>query len=48
MKKAEVKKNEQGLVKGSERALLKIADFFGGVMCTGLLYEIKVPKKLQK
>ncbi len=45
MKKAEVKK---GLVKSSEHALLKVADFFGGTLCAGLLYEIKVPEKLQK
>ncbi len=45
MKKAEEK---SALVKGTEKTLSGVANFFAGILCTGNLYEVKVPKKLQK
>ncbi len=49
MKNAEVKKMEtKALVRGTEKALSGVAEFFAGILCTGSLYEVKVPKKLQK
>lgn len=48
MKNVEVKKAETQLVKGTEKALHSIADLFAIILCMGDLYEVKVPKKLQK
>ena len=49
MKKNEVRKEQKSAtIKGTERVLTEAANFFIIPMCTGMLYEIKVPKKLVK
>lgn len=49
MKNAEVKKMEKSaLVRGTEKLLSGTANFFAGILCLGALYEVKVPKQLQK
>ena len=49
MKNVEVKKTEKtALVRGTEKTLSGVANFFAGILCLGNLYEVKVPKQLQK
>lgn len=35
-------------VKLVEKTVLKVADFYAGIMCNGRWYEPKMPEKLKK